>query len=72
MVPGVVPEYAQAAGRYFGPEQGPGWIAERQEDSGMPGMGRVVITPEWVAIHDFQQRFPSALEKATEAAQARG
>jgi len=26
--------------------------------------GRVFITPEWVAILDFETRFPSALEKA--------
>ena len=70
MVRGVVPEYAQAAERYFGPEQGAGWI-ENLQKMGTTEMARVAITPEWVAIHDFQQRFPSALEKAMEAAQAR-
>ena len=33
-----------------------------------PRMARVFITPEWVAILDFETRFPSALEKAMENA----
>jgi len=37
-----------------------------------PRMMRVFITPEWVAILDFQQRFPSALERAMERAAASG
>ncbi|HEY3108527.1 MAG TPA: pyridoxamine 5'-phosphate oxidase family protein [Chloroflexota bacterium] len=71
MVKGVAPEYAQAAERYFGPEQARLWV-ENVKKLGLTEMGRVAITPEWVAIHDFQQRFPSALEKAMEAAQTRG
>ena len=35
-------------------------------------MMRVFITPEWVAILDFQQRFPSAVERAMERAAASG
>jgi hypothetical protein len=53
----VVPEYALSAARYFGPEQGPAWVATLQ---GMP-MARVAVTPNWVGILDFQTRFPSAL-----------
>ena len=53
----VVPEYALAATRYFGPEQGPAWVSSLR---GKP-MARVAITPEWVGILDFQTRFPSAL-----------
>jgi hypothetical protein len=30
-------------------------------------MARIAITPEWVGILDFEQRFPSALEKAMAA-----
>ena len=26
-----------------------------------PGMGRIAIRPEWVAILDFETRFPSAM-----------
>lgn len=53
----VCPEYAVAATRYFGPEQGSAWVATLR---GKP-MARIAITPEWVGILDFQTRFPSAL-----------
>lgn len=53
----VVPEYALAATRYFGPEQGPAWVSTLR---GKP-MARIAITPQWVGILDFQTRFPSAL-----------
>jgi PPOX class probable F420-dependent enzyme len=53
----VAPEYAAAAERYFGPEQGKAWAAQLR---GMP-MARIRVTPEWVAILDFKTRFPSAL-----------
>jgi hypothetical protein len=33
-------------------------------------MSRVFVTPEWVGILDFETRFPSALERAMERAQA--
>lgn len=58
-VKGVVPEYALAAERYFGAEQGKAWVA--QLASKAPEMVRVAITPEWVGLLDFQTRFPSAL-----------
>jgi Pyridoxamine 5'-phosphate oxidase len=57
MLDDVVPEYALAAARYFGPEQGPAWVSTIR---GKP-MGRIAITPEWVGILDFETRFPSAL-----------
>ena len=53
----VSPEYALAATRYFGPEQGPAWVGTLR---GKP-MARIVVTPEWVAVLDFETRFPSAL-----------
>jgi Pyridoxamine 5'-phosphate oxidase len=53
----VCPEYALAASRYFGPEQGPAWVGTLR---GKP-MARIAITPRWVGILDFQTRFPSAL-----------
>ncbi len=58
-VEGVVPEYAAAAERYLGPEQGRGWA--QQAAALMPQMVRIAIRPEWVGILDFQTRFPSAL-----------
>jgi hypothetical protein len=58
-VNGVVPEYALAAERYFGPEQGKTWVAQLAQM--VSSMVRVTITPEWVGLLDFQTRFPSAL-----------
>jgi hypothetical protein len=58
-VNGVVPEYAMAAERYFGPEQGKAWVAQMAKM--ISSMVRVTITPTWVGLLDFQTRFPSAL-----------
>jgi hypothetical protein len=62
IIEGVVPEYAAAAERYFGQEQGQAWIEQVKGMSSQ--MARVRIQPEWVGIIDFEQRFPSALEAA--------
>ena len=56
---GIVPEYALAAERYFGVEQGKAWVA--QLSSMTQEMVRIAITPEWIGLLDFQTRFPSAL-----------
>jgi hypothetical protein len=56
---GIVPEYATAAERYFGPEQGKAWV--QQLGQWISSMVRITITPEWVGLLDFQTRFPSAL-----------
>jgi nitroimidazol reductase NimA-like FMN-containing flavoprotein (pyridoxamine 5'-phosphate oxidase superfamily) len=62
IVDGVVPEYALAAERYFGPEQGRAWV---EQVRGMaPQMARITIRPEWVGLLDFETRFPSAIEAA--------
>ena len=53
----VSPEYAAAAHRYFGEEQGDAWLAGLR---GQP-MARVSVSPTWVAVLDFETRFPSAL-----------
>ena len=58
-VNGVVPEYALAADRYFGPEQGPAWVAGLAKM--ISSMVRITVTPDWVGLLDFQTRFPSAL-----------
>jgi general stress protein 26 len=59
IVKGVSPEYAASAERYFGAEQGRAWV--EQLTSRIPEMVRIVVTPEWVALLDFQTRFPSAI-----------
>jgi PPOX class probable F420-dependent enzyme len=56
---GIVPEYAAAAERYFGREQGQAWVAHLATKAG--SMVRVAIKPDWVGLLDFQTRFPSAL-----------
>ncbi len=61
------PEYEAAAKRYFGPEGGAAWVNQVRQ---LPAKAaRIVITPKWVTVIDFEQRFPSALEKAMEAQQ---
>jgi len=60
--PSVVREYAQAAERYFGAEQGRAWV--EQVTRMFPRMARLAVTPNWVAILDFEHRFPSAIEQA--------
>ena len=59
MVDGVVPEYALAARRYFGDEQGQAWV--EQVGSMLSSMARIAIRPAWVGILDFETRFPSAI-----------
>jgi len=61
-VDGVVPEYAAAARRYFGEEQGRAW--ENQVKGMFSRMARISVRPEWVSIIDFEKRFPSAIEAA--------
>jgi hypothetical protein len=56
---GIVPEYAMAADRYFGPEQGKAWVT--QMGKMISSMVRITITPDWVGLLDFEARFPSAL-----------
>ncbi len=55
----IVPEYALAAERYFGVEQGRAWV-EQVRRMGL-GMARIAVRPAWVGILDFVTRFPSAL-----------
>lgn len=62
MLDGVVPEYAASAKRYFGQEQGQAWVG--QVGNMVSEMARIVVQPEWVGILDFEQRFPSAIERA--------
>jgi hypothetical protein len=62
VVDGVVPEYAAAAERYFGREQGKAWVGQVAQMFAQ--MTRLVVTPEWVNILDFEKRFPSAIAAA--------
>jgi PPOX class probable F420-dependent enzyme len=58
----VVPEYALAAERYFGPEQGAAWV---QQAAGMlKEWARVSVTPKEARLIDFETRWPSAIARA--------
>jgi nitroimidazol reductase NimA-like FMN-containing flavoprotein (pyridoxamine 5'-phosphate oxidase superfamily) len=67
-VEGLSPEYVASARRVLGEEGGRAWVA--QAAALMPQMARIFIRPEWVGVLDFETRFPSALERAMERAQA--
>ena len=64
VVDGVAPEYESMTIRCLGEEQGREWLGAL--GAMCPQMARIFVTPEWVAILDFEQRFPSALERAME------
>lgn len=59
---GIIPEYVAYCKRYFGEEGANAWL--NQIRPVVPQMVRVAIKPEWVAIIDFEKRFPSAVERA--------
>jgi hypothetical protein len=60
-VDGVPPEYAAAARKYFGEEQGDAWAG--QVGQMMTQTARIALRPAWVGILDFESRFPQALAK---------
>jgi hypothetical protein len=57
-VAGVVPEYAAAAARYLGEEQGRAYVQSLPPD--VP-KARIAVRPIKVVLLDFERRFPSAL-----------
>jgi hypothetical protein len=67
-VDGLAPEYVAMSMRCMGEEGGRAWLA--QAGALMPRMTRIFIQPEWVGVLDFETRFPSAVERAIERAQA--
>jgi hypothetical protein len=69
-VEGIAPEYAAMTKRVFGEEAGQNWLDNLRPIC--PRMARVFVRPKWVGILDFEGRFPSALERAMERAQAQG
>jgi hypothetical protein len=60
-VAGVAPEYAAAARRYFGDEQGDAWVAQVSQMGSQ--MTRIAVRPTWVGLIDFQTRFPRSIAK---------
>ena len=68
VVDGVAPEYEAATIRNLGEEAGNAWLTNLRPIC--PKMARVFVRPEWVAVQDFETRFPNAIERAMEQAQA--
>jgi nitroimidazol reductase NimA-like FMN-containing flavoprotein (pyridoxamine 5'-phosphate oxidase superfamily) len=67
-VNGIAPEYVAMMKRVMSEEQSEAWLANMSQL--ISQMARVFVRPEWVGILDFQTRFPSAVERAMERAQA--
>jgi hypothetical protein len=62
VVDGIPDEYLQASGAYaMTPEQRVGWEAEVR--SLYDSMVRIVVTPTWAKLIDFETTLPSAVEE---------
>jgi hypothetical protein len=61
LVDGVPPEYFAASRKGVGPDQ---WDAfEAQVRAMYKQMARIMITPLWAKVLDFQTRFPTPIEQ---------
>jgi nitroimidazol reductase NimA-like FMN-containing flavoprotein (pyridoxamine 5'-phosphate oxidase superfamily) len=58
-VEGIAAEYAAAADRYFDPKQAEAWLGQLR--TLISSQVRIIVTPEWVGLLDFETRFPSAI-----------
>ena len=58
-VHGVVPEYEQYMRAGMPAEQADAYFAELRRRDVL--MERIAVRPAWVAVHDFQTRFPAAM-----------
>ena len=67
-VEGIAPEYEAMTRRVMEPEMAEGWLANMRQIA--PEMTVIYIRPEWVAVQDFETRFPNSVERRVEAAQA--
>jgi hypothetical protein len=68
LVDGVIPEYEASAHKYCGGEKRNAWVS--QVGQMVSQMARIAVRPTWVAILDFETRFPSALAKRMGAARS--
>jgi hypothetical protein len=67
-VEGIAPEYAAMTRRIMDEASAEQWLATMRPIT--PHMAMIYVRPEWVGIIDFETRFPSALERRIEHAQA--
>ncbi|MDQ7803422.1 pyridoxamine 5'-phosphate oxidase family protein [Amycolatopsis sp. A133] len=71
VVDGIPQEYLQLNGSYeMSPEQRVEW--EREVRSLYDGMVRIVITPTWAKLIDFEETLPSAVEELVKQRAGRG
>lgn len=69
-VEGIPDEYLQVNGSYeMTPEQRVDW--EREVRSLYPSMVRIVVTPTWAKLIDFEETLPSAVEELVRERAAR-
>jgi hypothetical protein len=68
VVEGLAPEYVANAHRSMDAESCSSFL--EQSAAIYPKMARIFIRPEWVGLHDFETRLPSAVERAIERTQA--
>ncbi len=66
---GIVPEWVMAGERVMGKEANAPFVQmiEGMQRAGAVKMVRLAVQPTWVGILDFEQRFPSGIEKGMEA-----
>jgi hypothetical protein len=71
---GVVPEWAEAGERVMGKEAAAGFggLVGKMLEAGTMKFIRLAVEPTWVGILDFEQRFPSGVEKSLAAMMALG
>ena len=66
IVDGLAPEYELLTRRTMSEEAAEAWLSTLGAMT--PRMTRVFLTPMWVALLDYETRFPSAVERAMERA----
>ena len=57
LIDGILDEYVECAHRYYGVKQGQQWID--WFSSITERMARISVTPDWVEVLDFRERFGS-------------
>lgn len=67
---GIAPEYEAMVRRMMPGAAGDAWLGNMR--ALVNEMTLIHVRPEWAGILDFERRFPSALERRVEAAQAHG
>ena len=65
---GIAPEYESMVHRMMSREAAEAWLGNM--GALVSQMTLLYVTPEWAGILDFETRFPSALERRVEQAQA--